>query len=147
MTTRLSSYFWQWLALTLAFNATVSASELIVVATGLRNEGQAELRVYASRIGFPKQPSYVMSATVDNGTAQWTLTDLGPSDYAAYVFHDRDGDGQPDGGFSPEPWAYSNGRPFQKLDWDEAIVSLGVDPVRVEVRLADEDEAAANEEE
>jgi hypothetical protein len=63
------------------------------------------------------------------------------------VFHDRDGDGQPDGGFSPEPWAYSNGRPFQKLDWDEAIVSLGVDPVRVEVRLADEDEAAANEEE
>jgi len=128
------------LAITLALGSAASASELRVIATGLDNQGQAELRLYASRIGFPRQPSYVLSATVENGTAQWVLPDLGPSDYAAYVFHDRDGDGQPDGGFSPEPWAYSNGRPFEKLDWDEAIFSLGVDPVLVEINLADEEE-------
>lgn len=140
MSNRLSHFSSYLITLLLASGSTVSASELTVAATGLTNEGQAELRVYASRIGFPKQPSYVLSATVENGTARWVLPDLGPSDYAAYVFHDRDGDGQPDGGFSPEPWAYSNGRPFEKLDWDEAIFSLGVDPVQVEINLADEDE-------
>ncbi len=140
MSSRRSLQICNLLAMTLALGTSASASELRVIATGLDDQGPAELRLYASRIGFPKQPSYVLSATVENGTAQWLLSDLGPSDYAAYVFHDRDSDGQPDGGFSPEPWAYSHGKPFEKLDWNEAIFSLGVDPVLIEINLADEEE-------
>lgn len=112
--------------------APASASQLIVEVTGLTDEGgPVVVEVYGSRIGFPRQPSYTQSVAVRGGMARAEFTDLGPSDYAVHVWHDRNNNGKQDRRFGAEPFGFSNLPVGERGDWDEVRVSLGVDPLNL----------------
>lgn len=113
------------------------AARLVVEVTGVpTDEGAVVIEVYGSRVGFPKQPSYTQSVAIQGGLARAEFRDLGPSDYAVLAFHDEDGNGRQNRGFGAEPYGFSNVAAGERADWEEARVSLGLDPVNVRIDLA-----------
>lgn len=114
------------------------AARLVVEVVGLESdEGAVVVEVFGSRAGFPHQPSYTQTAAIAGGQARIEFAELGPSDYAVYAWHDINGNGRQERRFGAEPWAYSNTRAGRRASWEEAAVTLGVDPVTVRISLAD----------
>jgi uncharacterized protein (DUF2141 family) len=112
------------------------AARLIVEVTGLGStEGAVVIEVFGSRVGFPKQPSYSQSVPIQGGFARAEFSDLGPSDYAVLAYHDRDGNGRQNRGFGAEPFGYSNLRAGERASWEDARISLGLEPVEVRIDL------------
>lgn len=124
--------------------APASATTLIVEASGFDDSsGQAVAEVFSSRAGFLKQARYTQAqAIVDGQPVRWQFDGLAPSDYAVRVWHDINGNGEPDRrAFGRnEPMVFSNGLRDARPDWSEVTVTLGPDPVTVAVdlRVADE---------
>ena len=124
----------------LCLHGISAAAELVVEVTGLASdEGSVVVELFGSRVGFPKQASYTQSVQPSGGLARAEFLDLGPSDYAVFVFHDRNGNGRADRGFGSEPFGYSNVRAGERADWDEARISLGIDPLSLRIDLAEAD--------
>jgi uncharacterized protein (DUF2141 family) len=117
--------------------APARAAELIVEITGLNTgEGKVVMELFGSRAGFPRQSSYRLEADIVEGTARAEFKDLGPSDYVVHAWHDINGDGELDRGFGAEPFGFSNGLRDRRPSWEEARVSLGIDPLVVRIDLA-----------
>lgn len=136
---------WEWLlaasfALGLAGQpvAHAQAARLAVEVVGLESdEGAVVVEVFGSRAGFPRQASYTETVSITGGAARAEFRDLGPSEYVVHVWHDINANGRLDRRFGSEPWAYSNARPGRRATWEEAAVSLGVDPLTVRINLSD----------
>ncbi len=120
-----------------------SAAQLVVEVSGLEDdEGRFVVEVFGSRVGFPRQASYTVSVPVVAGAARAEFTELGPSDYVVHAWHDRNENGKADRGFGSEAFAYSNLPVGERGDWDEARITLGVDPLNLRFDFspqADED--------
>ncbi|MFY8133629.1 MAG: DUF2141 domain-containing protein [Aquimonas sp.] len=109
-----------------------SAAQLVVEVTGLEDaEGQVVVEVFGSRVGFPRQASYTQSVPVEAGSARAEFTELGPSDYVVHAWHDRNENGRADRGFGSEPFGFSNLPVGERGDWEEARITLGVDPLNL----------------
>jgi uncharacterized protein (DUF2141 family) len=123
--------------LAMVASGQAQAARLVVEVTGVpSDEGAVVIEVFGSRVGFPKQASYSQSVPVQGGLARAEFAELGPSDYAVLAFHDEDGNGRQNRGFGAEPFGYSNVAAGERADWEEARVSLGLDPVNVRIDLA-----------
>ena len=117
--------------------APARAAELIVEITGLTtSEGKVVIELFGSRAGFPRQSSYRTEVDVVEGAARAEFKDLGPSDYVVHAFHDINGNGDQDRRFGAEPFGFSNGLRDRRPSWEEARVSLGIDPLVVRIDLA-----------
>lgn len=116
------------------------ANTLIVEATGFEDDtGQAVIELFASRAGFLKQPSLFQAQPIVAGQpVRWTFDDLSPSDYAVRVWHDINGNGELDRrAFGRnEVYRFSNGVAEQRPDWADVTVTLGPDPVTVQLDLS-----------
>ena len=134
--------YMQWnglglLAALILYVAPARATELIVEITGLTaSEGKVVVELFGSRAGFPRQSSYRLEADVVEGAARAEFKDLGPSDYVVHAWHDLNANGEQDRGFGAEPFGFSNGLRDRRPDWEEARVSLGIDPLVVRIDLA-----------
>lgn len=116
--------------------APARAAELIVEITGLAvNEGKVVVELFGSRAGFPRQSSYRLEADVVEGAARAEFKDLGPSDYVVHAWHDINGNGEQDRRFGAEPFGFSNGLRERRPSWEDARVSLGIDPLVVRIDL------------
>jgi len=123
-------------ALALFATLPARAAQLVVEVTGVpSDEGAVVIEVFGSRVGFPKQPSYTQSVPIQGGLARAEFADLGPSDYAVLAFHDEDGNGRQNRGFGAEPFGYSNAAAGERAEWEQARVSLGLDPVNLRIDL------------
>lgn len=132
------------LALSAGALSSARAGTLIVEAQGFEDAtGQAMVEVYSSRAGFLKEPARSEPQPLVAGQpARWQFDDLAPSDYAVRVWHDANADGEVD---RPtfgrnETVVFSRGVTDQKPEWDEVTVTLGPDPVTVEIDLRTEDD-------
>lgn len=118
--------------------AQLPTARLVVEVVGLESdEGTVVVEVFGSRAGFPRQASYTETATISGGAARVEFRDLGPSEYVVHAWHDINGNGRQDRRFGAEPYAYSNAEPGRRASWEEAAISLGIDPVTVRLQLAD----------
>lgn len=122
--------------LAMAATGGAEAARLVVEVTGVpSDEGAVVIEVFGSRVGFPKQASYSQSVPVQGGLARAEFAELGPSDYAVLAFHDEDDNGRQNRGFGAEPFGFSNVAAGERAEWEEARVSLGLDPVSVRIDL------------
>lgn len=118
--------------LALVWAMPVAASQLVVEVTGLSDQGGPVIvEVFGSRVGFPRQPSYTLTVPVRAGMARAEFSDLGPSDYAVHVWHDRNNNGKQDRRFGADPFGYSNLPVGERGSWEEVRVTLGVDTLNL----------------
>jgi uncharacterized protein (DUF2141 family) len=118
--------------------ASAHAARLLVEVVGLEtDEGSVVVEVFGSRAGFPRQASYTETAAINGRQARVEFRELGPSEYAIHVWHDINGNGRQERRFGAEPWGYSNTQAGRRASWEEAAVTLGVDPVTVRINLGE----------
>ena len=134
-----------FLAATAAFVAVppASASEINVVVTGISEAGGTVgcgLHSNGSQVPLGRTGIQSMWVTPNGSRASCRFKGLSPGRYAVAVFHDTNGNQRTDTnaiGLPQEAWGVSgNVRPALRAPrFDEAAVDLGVNPVKLTVKV------------
>lgn len=68
-------------------------ASLTVTVTGIRsNEGKLRFALYRTKESFTDSPDQGAAEDIEDGRAEWRLTDLEPGPYAVAIYHDENND-------------------------------------------------------
>lgn len=114
-----------------SFTPIKEESKITVTVTGFEsNKGQALIRIFNSKEGFPKDDEKVylfLKTKIENKQAKITIP-LPKGNYAIMAGHDINKNGKVDSnwaGFPKEPIGVSNYPTLSKPSFDKAKVALG----------------------
>lgn len=132
-------------ALVPALRAQDAAADIVVAASGLRNDrGSVRCYLFASAGGYPTRPASAVARAVvapaADRTARCAFPAVAPGEYAVALHHDEDGDGQFDTGIFGIP---SEGTAASRdargsmgpPRYEDARITHGTIETRLEVRM------------
>jgi uncharacterized protein (DUF2141 family) len=116
---------------------------LTVVVEGLKSSsGTVAIALYDSEGAYDAREGAVRSAFVEieGGSCVWTVEGLPPGEYAAMLYHDRNGNGELDArkvGPPKEPYGFSNDAraPFGPPAFESARFTLDRGKTEIRVRV------------
>ena len=118
---------------------SAQGAEVVVTVEGFAGGGGSlRAALDASRMSFPDSPRYVDALPAGEGPWLFRFAELPTGDYAVLVWHDADDDGELDRGMFGAPqeaYGYARGARGNRVDWDEASVTLGPETLGQAVTL------------